>query len=191
LATSQEFIERLMIRFARRGDVVARVKGGDPLIFGRGGEEAIALREAGIAFEIVPGISSGLAAPAAAGIPVTHRGLAGAVTFVSAHGAGGVAADWRALAKSRGTLVIFMGVQGLEQIADGLAAGGMARDMPVAAIERATWSDQRVLRADLSTIAGIARAQSLRSPAILVVGRTVALAEAIAGAARFELGAAA
>jgi siroheme synthase len=130
-------------------------------------------------FEVVPGVSSGLAAPASAGIPVTHRGIASAVTFVSGHGPDGNAPDWEGLSRTGGTLVIFMGVKGLPQIVAGLVAAGVPRDMPVAAIERATWPDHRVLRAELSGIAEAAIREGLRSPAILVVGRTVGLADRI------------
>jgi uroporphyrin-III C-methyltransferase len=176
-STPQQFIERLMVRLARAGAVVARVKGGDPFVFGRGGEEAIALARAGIAFEVIPGVSSGFAAPAAAGIPVTHRGVASAVTFVSAHGANGDAPEWAPLVRSGSTIVVFMGVAGLEAIARGLVASGMDPQTPAAAIERATWNDQRILRTSVSEIAGVAEREALRSPAILVVGRCVAIAD--------------
>lgn len=176
-STPQQFIERLMVRCARAGAVVARVKGGDPFVFGRGGEEALALRRAGVPFEVVPGVSAGLAAPAAAGIPVTHRGVARGVTFVSGHSADGGAPDWEALARSNTTLVIFMGVAALESIAPRLVAAGLGAHTPVAAIERATWSDQRLLRGVLGDIAAIARREELKSPAIVVIGDVVELAD--------------
>lgn len=175
-STPQAFIERLMVRLARSGAVVARVKGGDPFVFGRGGEEALALARAGVDFEVVPGISSGLAAPAAAGIPVTHRGMARGVTFVAGHAADGAGADWHALARAGTTLVVFMGVAAIDAIAARLIAAGMAASTPAAAIERATWDDQRVLRAPLDAIAGVAARKALRSPAILVIGAVVAIA---------------
>jgi len=176
-STPQQFIERLMVRFARAGAIVARVKGGDPFVFGRGGEEAIALCRAGVRFEVIPGVSAGIAAPASAGIPVTHRGIARAVTFVSGHGADATEPDWRALAHSGTTLVVFMGVAALESIVSRLAEAGMDPRTPAAAIERATWADQRVLRGSLSDIAAIARREALKSPAIVVVGDVVALAD--------------
>ena len=174
-STPQRFIERLMVRFARAGAVVVRLKGGDPFIFGRGGEEAIALAFAGIACEVVPGVSAGLAAPASAGIPVTHRGLARGVTFVSGHGAG--APDWSALARSNTTLVVFMGVATLDAVAAALLAAGMRTSTAVAAIERATYDDQRVLRGTLADIAGVARRGALKSPAIVVIGDVVGIAK--------------
>ena len=179
-STPQQFIERLMIRFARAGAVVVRLKGGDPFVFGRGGEEAMALRRAGIRHEVVPGVSSGLAAASSAGIPVTHRGLASAVTFISGHAADGAAPDWSALVKSGGTLVVFMGVKRLPAIARGLLEAGLPPDTPAAAIERATWPGQRVIRATIAAIAQEAMRAQLDSPAILVVGPTVALADAVA-----------
>ncbi len=180
-STPQPFIERLMIRLARGGRVVARVKGGDPFVFGRGGEEALALARAGIACEVVCGVSSGIAAPASAGIPVTHRGVAHAVTFVSGHTADGAAPDWAALVRTRTTLVIFMGVAALPGILAQLLAAGLAPDTPAAAIERATWSDQRVLHAAARELAAHARRAKLRSPAIVVVGACAALAREIFG----------
>ncbi len=179
-STPQQFIERLMVRLARSGAVVTRLKGGDPFVFGRGGEEALALKRAGIYYEVVPGVSSGLAAAASAGIPVTHRGVSSAVTFVSGHAADGTAPDWGALVKSGGTLVVFMGVKRLPSIVQGLLAAGPAPDTPAAAIERATWPNQRTLRATVARIAEEARRAELDSPAILVIGRAVALADATA-----------
>jgi uroporphyrin-III C-methyltransferase len=179
-STPQQFIERLMVRFARAGAIVARVKGGDPFVFGRGGEEAVALARAGVRFEVVPGVSAGLAAPASAGIPVTHRGIARGVTFVSGHTSGGGDPDWRALARSNTTLVIFMGVAALESMVARLMEAGLDSSTPVAAIERATWADQRVLRGTLSQIVAIAKQVELKSPAIVVVGEVVALADVIA-----------
>ena len=176
-STPQAFIERLMVRFARAGASVVRLKGGDPFVFGRGGEEMLALRRAGIECEVVPGISSGIAAPASAGIPVTHRGTARAVTFVSGHSADGSAPDWKSLVGTRGTLVIFMGVAGLRAIASALVDAGLPPETPAAAIERATWADQRVLRSRIARLDGDAKAFALQSPALLVVGEVVALAD--------------
>lgn len=146
----------------------------------------MALKRAGIYYEVIPGVSSGLAASASAGIPVTHRGVASAVTFVSGHAADESAPDWEALVKSRSTLVVFMGVKLLPSIVKGLLDAGLDADTPAAAIERATWPNQRVIRASVARIAEEARRLELDSPAILVIGRTVALADAIAGAAEME-----
>ena len=181
-STPQAFIERLTIRLAREGLFVARVKGGDPFVFGRGGEEALALARAGIACEIVCGVSSGIAAPASAAIPVTHRGLAQGVTFVCGHAADGAAPDWLALVRAKTTLVVFMGVAALPAIARGLLAAGLAADTPAAAIERATWADERVLRSCIAEIADHAVREGLRSPAILVIGACAGLAREILGA---------
>jgi uroporphyrin-III C-methyltransferase len=181
-STPQRFIERLMVSCARRGCVVARVKGGDPFIFGRGGEEALALAHAGVEFEIVCGISAGLAAPACAGIPVTHRGACAGVTFITGHSAEGDEPDWNALVRGGTTLVIFMGVARLSRITRHLLAAGMPAAMPAAAIERATARDQRVLRASVAALAAVARDAGLRSPAVLVIGKTVAIADTIAAA---------
>ena len=181
-STPQDFIERLMVRLARAGRVVARVKGGDPFVFGRGGEEALALARAGVAFEVVCGISAGLAAPACAGIPVTHRGAAVGVTFVTGHTADGCEPDWAALARSRTTLVVFMGVAALPRIAAALLAAGLPAVTPAAAIERATWPDQRTLRAPLAELTAAATRAGLRSPAVLVIGEAVGMSAAIASA---------
>jgi uroporphyrin-III C-methyltransferase len=182
-STPQSFIERLMVRFARTGRTVARVKGGDPFVFGRGGEEALALARAGIDFEVVAGISAGIAAPACAGIPVTHRGTSFGVTFVTGHTAGGCGPDWAALVRSRTTLVIFMGVAALPRITADLLAAGLPAATPAAAIERATWPDERVVRAPLAEFSAAAVRAGLRSPAVLVIGEAVGASAAIACAA--------
>jgi len=150
-----------------------RLKGGDPFVFGRGGEEALALARAGVAFEVVPGISAALAAPAAAGIPVTHRGLSGSVTVVNGHDA--EQHDWSALARGSGTLVFLMAVEHLEEIVDRLLAHGRAADEPAAIVQWATTPRQRFLSAPLSGIAAATRAAGLAPPAVLVVGRTAGL----------------
>ena len=176
----QEQTEALILDRAQAGQSVVRLKGGDPFVFGRGGEEALALREAGIAFEIVPGITSGVAAAAYAGIPVTHRGLATAVALVTGHTREESQAesdlDWPALAAFPGTLVFYMGVRQLPQIAESLIAAGRPADEPVAIIERGTLPDQRTVEGTLETIAEIAARAHLRAPAISVVGPVVELA---------------
>ena len=176
-STPQRFIERLMVRCARAGHNVARLKGGDPFIFGRGGEEVLALAHAGIKAEVTSGVSAGTAAPAAAGIPVTHRSACTGVTFITAHAADGREPDWHALVRSRTTLVVFMGVAALPEIIARLIAAGMPAAMPTAAIERATLPDQRVLRTELVDLPALAAGAKLSSPAIIVVGEVVALAD--------------
>jgi uroporphyrin-III C-methyltransferase len=177
-STPQAFIERQMIAAARRGATVARVKGGDPFVFGRGGEEVQALRAAGIEVEVVNGITAGLAAATSIGVPLTHRDLSHGVTFVTGHAReGGDAPDWPALARAATTLVIYMGMSNLDSIARALLAGGRAADTPVAVIQNATLKDQRELISTLRGIARAARAAELGSPAIVVVGEVVSLAQ--------------
>lgn len=174
----QAEINTLLIEQARLGRSVVRLKGGDPCIFGRGGEEAQALAEAGIAFEIVPGVSSAVAVPAYAGIPVTQRGQSGVLTIVTGHeqpGRSSSLVDWEVLAKVDGTLVILMGVATLPTITQQLLQGGMARETPAAAIEQGTTSRQRHVTGTLATIAERAVAAGLRSPAVVVIGRVVEL----------------
>ena len=177
-STPQAFIEQLMIREARAGHYVVRLKGGDPFVFGRGGEEMIALRAAGIEVEIVPGITSGLAAPMSIGVPVTHRGLAHGVALVTAHAAdGGAEPHWRALAASQLTLVVYMGMQRIADLRDKLLAAGQPATTPVAVIANATRGNQRSLRTTLRRMADDARAADLESPAIIVIGDVAAMAD--------------
>jgi uroporphyrin-III C-methyltransferase/precorrin-2 dehydrogenase/sirohydrochlorin ferrochelatase len=174
----QDEINALLIRLGREGRRVVRLKGGDPFVFGRGGEEILALAQSGIAFEVIPGVSSALAAPAAAGIPVTHRGLASAVTIATGHRRSDCTSDdhdWEALAHVRGTLVFLMAVENLQRIVDGLLSHGRSPDEPAAMVESATTPEQRVVRSALGDIVQAARAAEIVAPAILVVGDTVAL----------------
>ena len=171
---SQEEINALLVTHARAGRRVVRLKGGDPFVFGRGGEEAEALRDAGVSFEVVPGVTSALAAPAYAGIPVTHRGLARSVTIVTGHEdptheAAGV--DWSALAHAGGTIVVLMGASRIDAIAKELRDAGLPADTPVAAVQRGTRPDQATLRATLATIGDAAPA----APTAIVVGPVAAL----------------
>lgn len=175
-STPQAFIEKLMIRLARRGSIVARVKGGDPFVFGRGGEEAIALAEAGIECSVIPGITAGVGVPASLGIPVTHREVARGVTFVTAHARDGGAPDWAALARAGTTLVIYMGLQRINEITAALAAAGSGA-VPAAVIERGTTTNERSVVGTVATIAAQAAAAGLGSPALIVVGGVVALAK--------------
>jgi uroporphyrin-III C-methyltransferase len=167
---AQAAINDLLVAHGRRGLEVVRLKGGDPFVFGRGGEEALALAEAGVPFEVVPGVSSLQAVPAAAGIPITHRGLASQVTVFSGHDP---ELDYRALAGAPGTLVAFMALSNIEAIADGLVAHGKDARTPSAVISRGTLPDQRTVTAPLHDIARAAR--ELEPPALLIVGETTAL----------------
>jgi len=179
LSTSQAFIEKQMILFARRGLTVARVKGGDPFVFGRGGEELQALQAAGIEVEVASGITAGIGVPAALGIPVTHRGLSHGVTLVTGHlreDCGGEAPNWHALARSGTTLVIYMGIANLAQIVTGLRDAGMAAGTPLAVVQNGTLASQRSLVTSLGdAVAAVAQAK-FGSPAIVVVGDVVRFA---------------
>lgn len=169
-STPQAFIHRLMLRYARQGKCVVRLKGGDPCIFGRGSEEADWLGEHGIDVEMVNGITAGLAGATNCGIPLTLRGVARGVTLVTAHTQDDSSLNWTALARSGTTLVVYMGVAKLAEIRDGLLAGGMSGKMPVAMIENASLPEQRECRSHLATMQDDAMAFALKSPAILVIG---------------------
>ena len=174
-STPQAFIEKLMVRLARRGAVVARVKGGDPFVFGRGGEEVLALAAAGIECSVIPGITAGVGVPASLGIPVTHRDLARGVTFVTAHSRDGGAPDWAALARTATTLVIYMGMQRIAAITAALVEAGMAAT-PAAVIEHGTTARERSVTGCVENIAAKAAAAGLGSPALIVIGAVVDLA---------------
>jgi uroporphyrinogen III methyltransferase/synthase len=179
-ALAQEEINALLVELGAAGRRVVRLKGGDPFVFGRGGEEAQALRAAGVPFEVVPGVTAGVGAPACAGIPVTHRDLASAVAFATGHedpDKAESALDWDALARFPGTLVLYMGVRSLEQVAARLASAGRPTDQPAAIVERGTLPGQRVVTGTLADIAERADAAGIRAPAIVVVGASAALAE--------------
>jgi uroporphyrinogen III methyltransferase / synthase len=178
----QEEIGERLIEAARAGRSVVRLKGGDPFVFGRGGEEAEALREAGVEFEVVPGVTAGVAATAYAGIPVTHRDDASAVAFVTGHEdpeKTESALDWPALARFPGTLVFYMGVKRLEENAAALIAAGRSAEEPAAAIERGTWPGQRTVEATLGTIAEAVAAAQVKAPALIVVGEVAGRREQI------------
>jgi uroporphyrin-III C-methyltransferase len=177
-ATPQDFIERLLVQYARQGKIVARLKGGDPLVFGRGGEELAALRAAGIDVEVIPGITAGIGAPATLGIPVTHRDIARGVIFITGHTKDGAEPDWAALARSGLTLVIYMGLKRLAPIANALMAAGMRGDTPACAIENGTLRNQRQVLAPLAALAQAAA--GMASPAIIVVGEVVRFARVAA-----------
>ncbi len=179
----QEEIGERLVEAARAGKNVVRLKGGDPFVFGRGGEEGEALREAGVEFEVVPGVTAGVAATAYAGIPVTHRDDASAVAFVTGHEdpeKGESALDWEALAHFPGTLVFYMGVKRLAQNAGSLIAAGRDPEEPAAAIERGTWPGQRTVEATLGTIAEAVEREAVKAPALIVVGEVARRREQLA-----------
>ena len=175
-STPQAFIERLMVRLARRGKIVARVKGGDPFVFGRGGEEALSLARAGIPCEVIPGVTAGIGVIAALGIPVTHRDVARAVTFVTGHTHDGAGPDWSALARADTTLVIYMGMKHLPEITAALRAAGMADSTLVAVVQNGTLPNQRSLITRLSNVVADVASAGLGSPSIVVIGDVVGLA---------------
>ncbi len=176
----QDETNELIVRHAQAGRVVVRLKGGDPFVFGRGGEEALLCAEHGIPFEVIPGITAGVAAPAYAGIPVTHRGLAGAVAFVTGFSAESDV-DMGALAVFPGTLVFYMGVRTLPQIAERLIAGGRNPDEAAAVVERGTMPDQRTITGTLADIATRAADAQVRAPSITIIGAVAALHAQLGG----------
>ena len=176
----QEEINALLVELGRAGKTVVRLKGGDPYVFGRGGEEALELERAGLPFEVVPGVTSGIAAPAYAGIPVTQRGVSTSVAFVTGHedpAKGEPDVDWKRLANGAETLVLYMGVGRLEEITDELIAGGRDPDTPVACVRWGTLPEQRTVTGTLENIAQRAEEANLKPPAVTVVGDVVALRE--------------
>lgn len=175
---SQWQINELLVKRAKEGKVVVRLKGGDPYLFGRGGEEAQALAREGIEVEVVPGITSAIAVPAYAGIPVTHRDYASMVTFITGHEdptKEDTALDWELLARFEGTIVILMGVSMLERNVRELIKHGKSIDTPVAVIERGTRPDQRVTIGTLADIVGLCKQRKVKAPAITVIGDVVKL----------------
>jgi uroporphyrinogen III methyltransferase/synthase len=184
-SSRQDEITELLIALGREGRRVVRLKGGDPLVFGRGSEEAQALAAASVDFEIVPGVTAGIAAPAYAGIPVTHRGVATSVTFVTGHEDPSKAetqVDWAALARvaATGSIVLYMGVKTLPSIARELIQGGLAGSTPAAAVQWGTHPSQRTVVATLATLADRAREQGMSAPVITIIGPTVSLRSEIA-----------
>ena len=174
----QEDTEALMLERARAGALVVRLKGGDPFVFGRGGEEALALRAAGIAFEVVPGVTAGIAAAGYAGIPVTHRGIASGVALIAAHedpAKDERLLDWNALAAFPGTLVFYMGVRTLPVLTERLLESGRPRSQPAAVVSHGTMPEQRTVTGTLETIAAAAASAGVTAPAITVIGDVAAL----------------
>ncbi len=179
-SASQAAIETLLLEHGAAGREVVRLKGGDPFVFGRGGEEAEALRHAGISYEVVPGVTAGVAAAAYAGIPVTHRAGASAVAFVTGHedpAKAESALDWEALAQFPGTIVVYMGVRRLEAITERLLGAGRTPAEPAALVQSGTLPEQRTVIATLESIAGVGRAEGVEAPAIAVFGAVAALGE--------------
>jgi uroporphyrin-III C-methyltransferase/precorrin-2 dehydrogenase/sirohydrochlorin ferrochelatase len=175
-AMPQEEINALLVRLGSEGREVVRLKGGDPYVFGRGGEEALALVEAGVPFEVVPGITSAQGMGAYAGIPLTHREHASTVVFTTGHcREGGEEPDWAGLARPRQTVVIYMGVSALPRICSRLVQHGLAPDTPAAVVQEATTPGQRLVSGTLLTLPLLARAQRITTPALIVVGEVVRL----------------
>ncbi len=180
---SQDAINELLIAKARAGKIVCRLKGGDPFVFGRGAEEAIALSKAGIEWSLVPGITSAISAPAYSGIPVTHRGIASGLTIVTGSedpNSPQSGVDWKAVAKVRGTIVVLMGVNRMEEIAESLIEHGKSSTCSAAVTQNGSSDDQRTVTGSLSDIARLASEAEIRSPAILTVGEVVRLRDTIA-----------
>jgi len=177
-AMKQETINRFLVKHAKQGKVVTRLKGGDPFIFGRGAEEAAALRENGIPYEVVPGITSGIAAPAYAGIPVTHRELSSSFAIVTGHAKEGKAeesARWKSLAQGIDTLAIYMGVGNLPYIVDQLVTNGKDAATPVALIHWGTTKNQETVTGTLEDIVATAKREQVKNPSMIVVGEVVRL----------------
>ena len=175
--TTQAQIHALLLEHARAGRRVVRLKGGDPFVFGRGGEELEFLRAHGIAYEVVPGVTAALACAAHAGIPLTHRGHAQSVRFVTAHCRESLdTLDWRALAAERQTLAVYMGVAGLERLRAQLLAHGRAPSTPFALVENGSRAQQRVVCGRLDRLPELAQRHAVRSPALLILGEVAALA---------------
>ncbi|AYF98592.1 uroporphyrinogen-III C-methyltransferase [Protaetiibacter intestinalis] len=174
-AVPQEDIERLLVEHALAGADVVRFKGGDPYVFGRGGEEVLACRRAGVPVEVIPGVTSSIAVPAAAGIPLTHRGIAHAFTVISGH-APLTAEEYTHLAGLGGTVVVLMGVSALPALAPGLVRAGLDPDTPAAVVERGHRSGQRTTVAPIAALPAAAALAGVRSPAVIVIGEVVRLA---------------
>jgi uroporphyrin-III C-methyltransferase len=180
--TPQSYTNERLVELAEAGKVVVRLKGGDPFVFGRGGEEMEHLAAAGVRFEVVPGVTSAVAGPGVAGIPLTHRDHASSVSFVTGHEdptKDGSAVDWGALAATGGTIVVLMGVGRLPEYTAALREAGMAADTPVALVERATWPDMRVVTGTLADIVDVRDEAGVEPPAITVVGEIAATRERV------------
>ena len=173
----QPEVNRLLVEHGRAGKEVVRLKGGDPFVFGRGGEEALALAEAGVPYEVVHGVSAIGSVPGAAGIPITHRGVSQQVTIATGQACDGASPEFAALANAPGTLIFFMGLARVGRLADGLIEAGRSPDTPSAVISKGTTQEQRVVTAPLRELAAAVEKAGLEAPALVVVGDVVALAE--------------
>lgn len=185
---SQDSIIELMLRLAREGRSLVRLKGGDGYIFGRGGEEAQALAEAGIPFDVIPGITAAQGAAASVGIPLTHREHAGTLVFATGHGKGDDPAelDWDLLARPRQTVVIYMGVASLPLICERLVAHGLDPSTPAALVERATQADERCVCGSVASLPALAKLHRVKPPALIMIGSVVSLQPVLSGAVRAE-----
>lgn len=177
----QETINHLLVKFTKQGKVVVRLKGGDPFVFGRGAEEVEALAKNGLSYEVVPGITAGVAVPAYAGIPVTHRKMASSFAVVTGHRTTGKPTDvnWENLAKGVDTLAIYMGITNLSYICEELQKHGKKGTTPVAIIQQGTTTEQRTVTGTLATIVGIVKREDIQNPAMIVVGEVVRFRERI------------
>ncbi len=179
-ALPQEQLNELLVRLARTGKRVVRLKGGDPYTFGRGGEEVETLRQNGVCFEVIPGITAAAGVAAYAGIPLTHRDYAQACVFVTGHLKDGTMnLDWPGLARERQTVIIYMGLHGLPTLCAKLMEHGLPPDWPAAIVQRGTTPDQRTVTGTLATLPGLAGAARLRAPTLIIVGKVVSLHDAL------------
>ncbi|MGH8028072.1 MAG: uroporphyrinogen-III C-methyltransferase, partial [Pseudoxanthomonas sp.] len=177
---SQDQIQALMLEHARQGKRVVRLKGGDPFVFGRGGEELEFLRAHGVAFEVIPGITAAVACAAYAGIPLTHRDHAQSLRLVTAHCKDSLdTLDWGALAQEKQTLAVYMGVAGLEKVRERLLLAGVAPHLPFALVENGSRPQQRVITGTLASLPDNARHHDVQSPALLILGEVAALADSL------------
>lgn len=178
---NQEAINDLLVKFTEKGKIVVRLKGGDPFVFGRGAEEAEALVKMGLSFEVVPGITAGLAAPACAGIPITHRELGSSFAVITGHCQTGlpVDIDWKNLTKAVDTIAVYMGIRNLPYICQELLYHGKNENTPVAVIQEGTTVNQRTVIGTLKTIAAIVENEGIKNPAMIVIGEIVKYREKI------------
>jgi len=179
---SQEEINQTLIEHARTGRTVVRLKGGDPFVFGRGGEEVLALGAAGIPCEVIPGVTAGVAVPASMGIPVTHRGISGSVVFVTGHPGTGLEdpVDWEGLAKSASTIIIYMGLTRLPEIAARLIEAGKPASTPAAVVSQGTGEGQKQVIAPLGELCSASRRAGIKTPALIIIGPVVGLRDRFA-----------
>ena len=175
-STPQNFINRMLISLAQHGETVVRLKGGDPFLFGRGGEEMLALREAGVEVEVISGVTSGIAVPASMGVPVTHREFTHGVTMITGHTQDGGPLNWQALVAGKTTLVIYMGIKKVAEIVRELMDAGMDTQMHAIAIQHGTLETERHVIAPLAMLPMAVHQEKLASPAIIVIGDVVRLA---------------